>query len=407
MSETEPNRLRPPQPAAFRFGGQEGPADRYTGLRDLQPTLPSRAYFDPADFERDMAAVWRRNWINVCRSADLAQPLAYRTVRLGSQEILVLRGDDGVLRAFHNTCRHRGSQLCGEERGRLKSKLLVCPYHAWAYSTRGELVRVPSKTLPAGFDRADYPLYAVALAEWRGFVFVNLAEEPAGTPADALDPLGADLANWPLEELVTAHSISRVMNCNWKIFWENFNECLHCPGVHRDLSALVPIYGRGLMARHDDPDWADHADDRAPEYAGTLRAGAETWSRDGKARGAFQGLTEAEREAGQTYAVMLPSLFVVGHVDYVRSVRMRPLSAEQTELTAEWLFPADGMEPGGADFENIVGFGMQVLEEDAGICEVNQRGLRSLRHEQGVLMPEEYELKRFHDWVRAAHLRNA
>ena len=68
------------------------------------------------------------------------------------------------------------------------------------------------------------------------------------------------------------------MNCNWKIFWENFNECLHCPGVHKHLSQLVPIYGRGLMARHDDPEWARHADNDAPEFSGGLRAGAETWS---------------------------------------------------------------------------------------------------------------------------------
>src|SRR5690606_33647526 len=97
------------------------------------------------------------------------------------------------------------------------------------------------------------------------------------------DPASADLSNWPLADLVVGHSFRKEMACNWKIFWENFNECLHCPGVHPELSALVPIYGRGLMARHDDPDWQEHANDDAPEYAGTLREGAETWSGDGQA----------------------------------------------------------------------------------------------------------------------------
>ena len=86
-------------------------------------------------------------------------------------------------------------------------------------------------------------------------------------------------SNWPLEDLVSGHVFTKVMNCNWKIFWENFNECLHCPGVHKHLSHLVPIYGRGLMVRHDDPDWAQHADNDAPEFSGRLRDGAETWSR--------------------------------------------------------------------------------------------------------------------------------
>jgi Rieske 2Fe-2S family protein len=198
--------------------------------------------------------------------------------------------------------------------------------------------------------------------------------------------------------------MTRVMNCNWKLFWENFNECLHCPGVHKDLSHLVPIYGRGLMERRDDPEWTRHADNDAPEFSGGLRDGAETWSRDGKAHGpVFAGLTPAERAAGQTYATSLPSMFVVGHLDYVRTVRLRPLGPEQTELTAEWLFPAETLAGPPHAVENIVSFGEQVLEEDAAICEINQKGLHSLRHHAGVLMPEEYELRRFQNWVRERH----
>ena len=145
------------------------------------------------------------------------------------------------------------------------------------------------------------------------------------------------------------------------------------------------------MTRHDDPDWASHADDEAPEFAGTLRGGAESWSVDGKAHAPrFAGLTPEEERAGQTYAVSLPSAFIVGHVDYVRVVRLRPLGPTQTELEAQWLFLPEALEPGAADIDKIVAFGRQVLDEDAAICEVNQRGLASIRHRSGVLMPEEY-----------------
>lgn len=378
--------------------------DPYNGLRTAQATLPSRAYWDEAEYRRDLEAIWYRNWIMLCREADIAQPGAFRVFTVGTQQVLLIRDEAGALRAFHNTCRHRGSQLCRESEGRLKSKLLTCPYHAWAYSLSGELVRVPSKTLPAGFDKADYPLYPVALSSWRGFVFVNLAEDAAGSAPESFDPGSCDLSNWPLEDLATGHVLRKVLNCNWKVFWENFNECLHCPGVHKHLSHLVPIYGRGLMARYDDPEWALHADNDAPEYAGGLRPGAETWSDDGRAHGpVFASLTEAERAAGQTYAAHLPSMFIVGHVDYVRTVRLLPLGPEQTELTAEWLFPADALSSEGAGLKNIVSFGARVLEEDAAICEVNQKGLHSLRHSAGVLMPEEYELHRFHQWVRDQH----
>lgn len=376
--------------------------DPYHGLRRLEETLPSSAYVDPADYQRDLDAIWYRRWIMVCRAADIAEPLAYRVFTIGTQEVLVVRDETGALNAFHNTCRHRGSQLCQTTSGRLTARLLTCPYHSWSYSLRGELVRVPSKSLPEGFLKSDYPLYALALAEWRGFVFVNLDDKPKDTVADTFDEASVSLANWPLEELVSGHVFTKVMDCNWKIFWENFNECLHCPGVHQHLSHLVPIYGRGLMGRHDDPDWAKHADNDAPEFSGRLRDGAETWSQDGRSLGVkFQGLTEAERSAGQTYAMHLPSMFIVGHVDYVRTVTLTPLGPERTRLTAEWLFPPQEMPPAGLD--NIVAFGRQVLEEDAAVCELNQRGLHSRRHRAGVLMPEEYDLHRFHRWVRARH----
>ncbi|TIV09073.1 MAG: aromatic ring-hydroxylating dioxygenase subunit alpha, partial [Mesorhizobium sp.] len=93
---------------------QPNPSERdpYNGLTSLQPTLPSAAYWDADAYRCDLDAIWYRNWLMVCREADLAEPLAFRTVRIGSQEILVLRDETGALRAFHNTCRHRGSQLC-------------------------------------------------------------------------------------------------------------------------------------------------------------------------------------------------------------------------------------------------------------------------------------------------------
>ena len=89
-------------------------------------------------------------------------------------------------------------------------------------------------------------------------------------------------------------------------------------------------------------------------------------------------------------------MFVVGHVDYVRTVSLRPVGPEQTELTAEWLFAPDALASDAFDLDNIVSFGVQVLEEDAAVCEINQRGLHSARHEAGVLMPEEYDIHRFH-----------
>lgn len=379
---------------------------RYNGLTTGEPSLPSEAYFSEPAFRRDLETIWYREWVLVCRDGEIATSGSYRVVTLGDQQIVVLRNEAGGLSAFHNTCRHRGSQLCTGEKGRLKGRLITCPYHAWSYSMTGDLIRVPSKSLPEGFDRKDYPLYRVSVQSWRGFVFINLDPSPASNVAETFDAGSASLANWPLENLVTGHSMTRVVACNWKVFWENFNECLHCPTVHRHLSELVPIYGRGLMARHDDPDWALHADNDEPRFSGRLRDGAETWSGDGRALEVrFPDLTEAERAAGQNYATHLPSMFIVGHVDYVRTVRMRPLGPETTELTAEWLFLPEALEAPREEIDNIVAFATEVLEEDAAVCEINQKGLRARPHGHGILMPEEYDLHRFHGWVRERHAR--
>lgn len=378
-------------------------APRYNGLLELQPTLPTEDYVTAEAFARDLSSIWHRSWIYVCREAEIAGALNFRTVGVGTQSVVILRDETGVLHAFHNTCRHRGSELCAASEGRLKARLLTCPYHAWSYSLRGDLVRVPSKSLPEGFDKADYALYPVALSVWRGFVFVNLDEKATGTAVEAFDPQSGDLTNWPLEKLVIGHVLKKKMACNWKIFWENFNECLHCPGVHKHLSQLVPIYGRGLMAREDDPEWMLRADNDAPEYSGGLREGAETWSEDGHLHGeVFSTLSDSDRKSGQRYATHLPSMFVVGHADYVRVVSLLPIGPTETHLTAEWLFLPEALE-NREGIDNIVRFGARVLEEDAAICEVNQRGLVSNRHASGVLMPEEYDIHRFHLWVREHH----
>ena len=131
--------------------------DLYHGLRQAEQTLPTSAYLDPGAYQRDLDAIWYRRWIMVCRAADIAEPLAYRVFTIGTQEVLVVRDETGALRAFHNTCRHRGSQLCQGTSGRLKARLLTCPYHAWSYSLRGDLVRVPSKSLPEGFLKSGLP----------------------------------------------------------------------------------------------------------------------------------------------------------------------------------------------------------------------------------------------------------
>ncbi len=373
----------------------------YTGLTRTAETLPASYYFDAAHYQREMNRIWQRNWVYVCRSSALATPRSFRTLQLGEQSVFVVRGEDGVARAFHNTCRHRGAALCRSSEGRFNAAGIICPYHAWRYNLRGDLVQISSALPGDGFERRDFSLYGLPVTEWNGFIFTALTNEPPPFAASFDLPLNR-LDDWRLGELVVGHTLNKTIQCNWKVFWENYNECLHCPGVHPKLAQLVPIFGRALLERRDDPSWQDHATDEDPRYAGGLRSGALSWTMDGRPVGAlFPGVSEADRKAGHLYLTSLPSVFIVAHVDYVRVVRLLPAGPELTEMSIEFLFLPETLAQPRRDISGAIEFTNIVMSEDAEICEVNQRGLHALPHAKGVLMPEEYAIRQFQDWVRA------
>ena len=373
----------------------------YAGLTQTIAALPASYYYDPAHYQRELTRIWYRNWIYVCRSGAIAEPRSFRTLELGDQSILVVRGEDRIARAFHNTCRHRGAALCRTPEGRFPTAGIVCPYHSWRYNLRGELVQTSSLTVGDGFELRDFPLYGLPVTEWNGFVFAALTPNPQPFGASFDLPLNR-LDAWPLPELVVGHTLSKTIRCNWKVFWENYNECLHCPGVHPRLAQLVPLFGRALLERRDDPRWQDHANDDDPKYAGGLRLGAESWTMDGKPVGVpFPSVSPEDRKAGHVYMTSVPSVFIVAHLDYVRVVRLRPLGPELTHMSIEFLFLPETLTDARHNLMSAVEFTDIVMSEDAGICELNQRGLHALPHTQGVLMPEEYALRQFHDWVRS------
>jgi Rieske 2Fe-2S family protein len=369
-------------------------------LTRTEQTFSSHYYYDPAHYENELKAVWYKNWIYACRADTLEKPRSFITIEIGSQNVLIMRDDDGEIKAFHNVCRHRGARLVSETEGVLKSKLIVCPYHAWCYKQDGSLKATSSKKPPENFKYENNSLKGVALTIWHGFVFVNLAGDRAEPFEEAIQEGSADFKNWQIETLKIGQTFKKVMDCNWKIFWENFNECLHCPGVHKSLVKIVPIYKRAMMEIKDDPNWQDNLDSDNPKQAGGMRKGAQTWTVDGQPIAqAFPNLTAQEIKNGHNYSTILPTVFIVAHVDYVRIVRLKPLGPEQTEIYVEWLFSEDILKNPECDISPAVDFSTTVLMEDAVLAELNQKGVRSIAYDKGTLMPEEYLVFDFRNWV--------
>ncbi len=378
--------------------------DHYA-LDEAESTLPMAWYYDRDHYELELERIWCRKWLYLCREESLAEPRAYRTLKIGSQKIWVARTDENELVGYYNTCRHRGSQLLAQPEGKLRSGRINCPYHRWCYSIAdGSLLATSSFAEPRGFSKSDYGLFPIAVHSARGLIFVNLDAEAEWKAEEVFDTGWSMQENYPVQDWKIGHRWTRSFNCNWKTFWDNFAECLHCPTVHPGLVNLVPIFKRGLMDEKDHPGWRKHVDDPHPKYRGGLREGAETFSRDGSAQGYVDRsrYTKEELERGATFALALPGVYIACHPDHARVTRVLPTGPESIELQVEWMFQPEALADPDYDITNITEFLKQVLTEDGEISELNQAGMHSAPMKQGVLMPEEYDVKNYRDWLMAA-----
>ncbi len=196
-------------------------------------------YTDPDLFQADLELVWYRDWIFAAAVAELPKAGAYVTLQLGAYPVVVVRGVDDQIRAFHNVCRHRGQRLCAKPSG--QTVKLVCPYHQWTYETDGRLLW--ARDMGTDFDPSKHGLKSVHCATAAGMVFICLAEiAPDFAPVKA----AADRYSAPHQPqaLKVAHQSRIVERGNWKLVLENNRECYHCAGTHPALCRTF----------NDDPD---------------------------------------------------------------------------------------------------------------------------------------------------------
>lgn len=360
-------------------------------LARLEPGLPAAWFRDSRHYERELERIWYRHWIAVAREEEVEAAGAWRRIELGTQSLLLVRGADGALRAFHNVCRHRGSVLCAEEQGTFARGRIVCPYHAWTYDLSGRLVATPRRLPTPDFDAARFALHPVACGTWGGFVFVNLAGRRAPPLARSLGAAPARFARYRFERLRIGKRIVAEVRANWKLLCENFAECYHCPTVHPELVRVVSAYREAGA-------WGLRGREALPEYA----PGARTLTLDGSARiPPFSGLNVAERATLYIPWMLPPGLFLNVHPDYVNAHLMLPCGPERVRIIYDWLFEPEHM-PRGADLDHYSALWERTNAQDARNCEWQQQGLaaRSFRH--GWFVAQEFDCARFARWVRRA-----
>ena len=254
-------------------------------------------------------------------------------VREIAGESLILTVDDArTIRAFYNVCRHRGTRLCTDEAGVFKGTI-QCPYHAWTYGLDGTLRVARNMEGVEDFDRADFPLREASVAQFEGFVFVAL--EPKEPFGDAFSTLAGRFAAWHLPKLRRAASITYDAACNWKLVFQNYSECYHCPVIHPQLERLSPSEsGRNDLI--EGPFLGGYSELR--ESAATLTVSGKTQ------RPLLAG--EANRSRVYYYTIF-PSMLLGLHPDYVMVHYVQPLAPAQTRITCEWLFDPQTMAAAG------------------------------------------------------------
>jgi len=341
-------------------------------------TMPGEYYTSPDILVEERARIFARSWHCVGRASALTNPGDYVLRTVAGESLIILRDRRGELRAFFNICRHRGTRLCEAPSGHF-SETIQCPYHAWTYTTDGRLIGAPHMQEVADFDKRDYPLHSAVLAEWEGFVFVNVATDPESFDV-AFAPMLGRLTRFGLPALAAGHRVTYEVRANWKLVFQNYSECLHCPMIHPQLTAVLP-YQSGANDLTEGPFLGGYMEIVAPHASATM---------SGRACGRLlsPGLpTEDQRRA--FYYSLMPNLLLSVHPDYANYYIVTPLAADRTLVESEWMFNPDGASDPGFNPNDAIEFWDVTNRQDWHIVEQSHLGIASQRYQPGPYSPRE------------------
>lgn len=355
------------------------PADLEPSLRPFGQSrmLPRDAYVSPRVFAFEQERFFAGSWTCVGREGDLAGTGAQRAVKVGQAGVLLARGADGKVRAFANTCRHRGHELLGVGE-RTTRRTVLCPYHAWTYDLDGALRAAPGFRDHTDFHPAEHGLVELPLESWHGFLFVNGSGDapPFAEHVGALDDL---VVPYQPERLVPLVSHEYDLDCNWKVILENYHECYHCPLIHPELCQVSP------------PASGDNFELDGAWVGGTmdLKDHAVTMSLDGHSDGVPIPGLDTERLRTVAYLGLFPNLLLSLHPDYLMTHLVEPLAPDRSHVVCTWYFPPEAIERPGFDPAYAVEFWDTTNRQDWSACESVQRGMASPHFRPGPLAPAE------------------
>lgn len=374
-------------------------------------TLPQAFYTDLDLYEFDISAIFSRSWLMIGFDVELPEPGSYLAVTIGRFPVLVVRGRDGAIRAFHNTCRHRGSQICADGHGR--NGRLVCPYHKWTYELDGRLIG--AARMPSDFRLEDHSLQPVRLELLAGCIYIALsADAPDFTPfRTAVAPL---LAPYRLADAKVAFQSTLFEKANWKLVMENARECYHCAACHPELKRSFPVtIGPGFAFGEKEHNvrfaarMAALGLSTAPAqgtwwHAGRypLNPGMESVSMNGRPVVSRRLVAMEEKELGGIRWAIEPSNFCHALPDYAFMFSAIPEGPQATRVVSKWLVNKDAVEGVDYTIDSLVELWTKTNLQDRELAENNQRGVNAFGYIPGPYSQEAEDLLiRFGNWYRA------
>jgi Rieske 2Fe-2S family protein len=350
-------------------------------------TLPARYYTDTELFHRELRAIHYDMWLHAGRTEQLAEPGSYFLVRFAGVNVIVVRDQHGEISAFHNTCRHRGTLLCKEGEGKIAGRIR-CPYHAWSYDLDGKLASAPNMEKVEGFRLEDHPLGKVSTAVWDGHIFINLAEKPIPF-AEHLAGLDTKFAPWGMADLKRVERRVYQLKANWKLIFQNYSECLHCPIAH----PLLNKHSHWMSGDNEPPQ---------PTYLGgrmDLRPGVQSLTMDGTTNRAPLPGISAEDARHVYYYALLPNLLLNLHPDYMLTFQLWPVAVDRTDIVCEWHFHPDAIAKPDFDPSDAVDFWELTNQQDWDLSDRAQEGIANLGYKPGPYSNREELLFGLDRWV--------
>ena len=384
----------------------------------LPPTLPDHAlprayYHDPAIYERDVERLFLRHWLCVGHASQLPGPGDFITAAYAGESVIIVRGQDDVIRAHLNVCRHRGAELCAAQAGSVAQ--FTCPYHGWSYGLDGSLES--ARHMPVGFDRAAHGLRPIVCRVVQGVIFISFAAEPpafehvAGTLEGALGAYG-----WATAKV--AHRVTYPLSANWKLAVENYVECYHCGPAHPEyarthaleqpaprivaLNAAMEARTRALgiiipALTAWEPGQSAEAFD-CFRYA--LYDGVSTGSPDGAPMAPLMGRFPAF-DGGVTSVHLGPASFLVAYPDHGVIYRFMPRGLDACDMELLWLVRGDAEAGRDYDPQTLTWLWRVTSDADKRIIEHTARGVASRFYAPGPLAPMEANEARYLAWYLA------